>query len=79
MGSSVGGIRELIEDNETGLIFQAGSRDSLMEKLDLLLSRRVDAAAMGRRAREFVVNNRQWKQMSSCYLDAYRAAGVRGA
>lgn len=79
VGSSVGGIRELIEDNETGLIFQAGSRESLMEKLDLLLSCRVDAMAMGRRAREFVVQNRQWHQMSLRYMDAYRAAGVKGA
>jgi glycosyltransferase involved in cell wall biosynthesis len=79
VGSSVGGIRELIEDNETGLIFQAGSKNSLMEKLDLLLSRRVDATAMGRRAREFVIEHRQWKHMAARYQDAYRAAGVKGA
>jgi hypothetical protein len=50
-----------------------------VEKLDALLSRRVDAAALGRRARAFVVARRQWRHMASRYLDAYRAAGVRGA
>ena len=79
VGSSVGGIRELIEDGQTGLIFEAGSRASLVEKLALLLSRRVDAAALGRRAREFVIQRRQWRHMADRYQDAYRAAGVRGA
>jgi PEP-CTERM/exosortase A-associated glycosyltransferase len=79
VGSSVGGLRELIEDNETGLIFEAGSKRSLSEKLALLLSRRVDAAALGRRARAFVVQRRQWRHMAARYQDAYRAAGVCGA
>lgn len=78
VGSSVGGIRELIEDGHTGLIFAAGSKASLMEKLDMLLSRRMDAAAMGARAREFVIRHRQWRHMAARYLDAYRAAGVPG-
>ena len=74
-----GARRELIEDNETGLIFQAGSKESLMEKLDLVLSRRVDVAAMGRRARQFVIERRQWHHQAARYDDAYRAAGVRGS
>ena len=79
IGSDVGGIRELIEDGETGLIFRAGSKESLMQKLETLLSRQVDVATLGRRARQFVIEKRQWRHMAARYLDAYRAAGVHGA
>src|SRR4029078_11075028 len=79
IGSDVGGIREPIEDGETGLICRAASKESLMQKLETLLSRQVDVATMGRRARQFVIEKRQWRHMAARYLDAYRAAGVHGA
>lgn len=77
IGSSVGGIRELIHDGDTGLLFTAGSLPALMEKLETLLSGQVNAAQMGARAREFVVNRRQWKHMAENYDSAYAYAAAR--
>jgi len=77
IGSSVGGIRELVRDGETGLLFSAGSLPALVEKLETLLSGQIDAAQMGARAREFVVNHRQWRHMAKRYDEAYVRAAAQ--
>ncbi len=77
IGSSVGGIRELVRDGETGLLFSAGSLPALMEKLDAVLSGRTDSAQIGVNAREFVVNHRQWRHMAANYDAAYVRAAAR--
>jgi len=77
LGSDVGGIRELIRDGDTGLLFEADSQASLEARLELLLSRRVDAAALGERARQHVVAHRQWRHMAQSYEAAYRHASAR--
>lgn len=74
IGSNVGGIRELVRDGQTGLLFQAGSQRDLQGKLAMLMTGEVDAAALGARAREFVVAHRQWRDMARCYEAAYRCA-----
>jgi glycosyltransferase involved in cell wall biosynthesis len=77
VGSDVGGIRELIRDGETGLLFRAGSPDDLKAKLALLLSGQVDASALGERARQHVVAERQWEHMAQAYEHAYTRARSR--
>ncbi len=74
VGSDVGGIRELVQHGETGLLFRADSVDSLGEQLHALLSHNVDAVALGQRARERMVSNRQWRHMAEVYDLAYRHA-----
>ncbi len=77
VGSDVGGIRELIQHGQSGLLFEADSIASLVEQLRGLLSRRIDAASLGRRARERMVAVRQWKHMASVYDMAYEYAARR--
>jgi glycosyltransferase involved in cell wall biosynthesis len=36
IGARIGGITELIEDNKTGLLFEAGNADDLAEKINLI-------------------------------------------
>lgn len=74
LGSDVGGIRELIRDGETGLLFSAGSPAALIDALANLLSGKVDAAGLGAQAREYVVRHRQWREMSKRYDAAYARA-----
>ncbi|MEO8385756.1 MAG: glycosyltransferase family 4 protein [Betaproteobacteria bacterium] len=74
IGSNVGGICELIRENESGLLFSAGSTSSLIEKLESLLSGQIDASSVGRKARDFVVNQRQWRHMAENYGLAYARA-----
>ncbi|RJQ18369.1 MAG: glycosyltransferase family 1 protein [Nitrospiraceae bacterium] len=54
IGSSEGGIPELVFENETGLTFQAGSADELNEKIEYLKAHPDGAQAMGKKARDFL-------------------------
>jgi glycogen(starch) synthase len=72
IGSDVGGLRELIRDGENGLLFVAGSEGDLERTLDRALKGEIDLAALGARARRWVVAERQWKHMAAIYDDAYR-------
>ncbi len=74
IGSDVGGLRELIRDGETGLLFAAGSVDDLARVLGRVARGEVDATGVGARARRWVVAERQWKHMAAVYDDAYRCA-----
>ena len=70
---------ELIRDGETGLLFTAGSLPSLLEKLELVLSGSVNAAALGSTARDDVIANRQWRHMATVYESAYKRAQAHQA
>lgn len=51
IGSRVGGIPDLIDDGENGLLFEAQDVESLAEKIEFLASRADLAGQMGRNAR----------------------------
>lgn len=74
VASDVGGLRELIRDGETGLLFEAGSASALAATLESVLGGRVDTARLGAQARDYVINHRQWREMSGCYDAAYARA-----
>ena len=48
----VGGIPELIEDGETGLLFPPGDANALAEKISFLLDNRETAIKIGKKARQ---------------------------
>lgn len=77
VGSDVGGIGELIQHGQSGLLFKADSVASLVEQLRALLSRKVDAVSLGWLARERMVAARQWKHMANVYDMAYKFAASR--
>jgi glycosyltransferase involved in cell wall biosynthesis len=51
VGSSIGGIPELVVDGETGLLFEPGDADALADKVRKLAADRRHATEMGRAAR----------------------------
>ena len=51
VGSDAGGIPELVSDGEAGLLFPAGDREALADRMRVLWADRPRAAEMGRRAR----------------------------
>jgi glycosyltransferase involved in cell wall biosynthesis len=79
VASDVGGLRELIRDRETGLLFTAGSAPSLLGTLELLLSGGVSPTSLGSAARDYVVAHRQWRHMAAVYESAYKRAQARRA
>jgi glycosyltransferase involved in cell wall biosynthesis len=51
IGSNIGGIPELVIDNETGLIFEAGNSDELRVKILRLWNDEFYAEQLGKNAR----------------------------
>jgi glycosyltransferase involved in cell wall biosynthesis len=56
IGSAVGGIPELIDDGENGLLFTMGDERDLREKIKMLMNDSKLASRMGSRAREKVLS-----------------------
>jgi len=54
IASNVGGIPELIKDNENGFLFEKGHSKELARKLKILLEDRNLAKEMGKKGKEFV-------------------------
>jgi glycosyltransferase involved in cell wall biosynthesis len=54
VGSRIGGIPELVRDDETGFTFQAGDPEDLKKKILLLVNNPEKILLMGKRARSFV-------------------------
>jgi glycosyltransferase involved in cell wall biosynthesis len=77
LASGVGGIRELVEDDRTGLLFHAEDESDFARQAIRLIespSLRTTLAAQGR---EFVERERDWKVLAQRYADIYRFAQSR--
>ena len=72
VASDVGGHRELIRHDETGLLFQAGSAESLADALDTLLNRRDRWSALRLAGRRFVESERNWAASVAHYAGPYQ-------
>jgi glycosyltransferase involved in cell wall biosynthesis len=75
LASDVGGLAELIEDGVTGVLFAAGSRDSLVEGARLLGSDQEARIRMGDRARQAMLRERNWAQIVGRYRPLYESLG----
>lgn len=71
VASDVGGHRELIRDQETGVLFRAGDVDALVAKVLDLLSNRQRWPQMRTAARRFVETERNWSSSVGRYRQPY--------
>ncbi len=71
VASDVGGHRELIRDNETGVLFKAGDVDALAAKVLELLSDRRRWGELRAGARHFVETERNWTFSVGRYRQPY--------
>jgi len=74
VGSDVAGMRELLNDGETGFLVEPGNPRALAKRLLSLVESATVRRAMGERAREFVLRERDWEKIVSYYLSVYREA-----
>lgn len=74
VASDVGGLKELVRDQETGLLFPAGNVDALVATLQRAIADRENWAAMGERARQHVTATRQWEDIVARYHSVYKSA-----
>jgi len=73
LASDVGGHRELIEHNKTGLLFRAGSRDDFLRQAVRAAQDAELRATIGESARHYVVSERAWPQVVSRYRSIYQS------
>jgi glycosyltransferase involved in cell wall biosynthesis len=76
LGSSVGGIRELMP-NGVGLQCQPGNSQDIAAKCVHLLSQPELRKKIGRAAHESVTQQRDWKNLVRRYVEVYEAAKQR--
>jgi PEP-CTERM/exosortase A-associated glycosyltransferase len=71
VASDVGGHKELIVHNQTGVLFKAGSADALAQALLDLLNNPALWPVLKANGREFVENTRNWKNSVANYVGPY--------
>lgn len=74
VASRVGGVPEVINDGQTGLLVEPENADQLAKAIDSLLGMPLLAQAMGRRAAQDVAIRFGMEQMVAGTLDAYTQA-----
>jgi glycosyltransferase involved in cell wall biosynthesis len=72
--SDLPAMRELVKPGETGLVFCAGDSDDLARVAGELLADPERCERIGQRARQDVLENRQWSKLVEGYLPIYEAA-----
>jgi glycogen(starch) synthase len=74
LGSDVGGIRELIEPETTGLLFASGEIDDFCRQATRLLQDENLRSVMGKNARARVCAERDWATVTERYRKVYEFA-----
>lgn len=69
--SDLPALRELVREGETGLVFRRGDVDALTEALAEVLGAPGEAERMGRKAREWVLQERDWRDVVTRYREVY--------
>jgi glycosyltransferase involved in cell wall biosynthesis len=69
VATNVGGIPELMKDNESGFLVNKGDADGWIEKLSLLINDDNQAVKMGTKGRKFVEENFSWEIIASRFID----------
>lgn len=76
LASDVGGLKELVEDGVTGLLFASGDARDLAEKILLLASDPALLQRLRTNAQSTVGRDREWSTIVSSYSAIYHRAGV---
>lgn len=72
IGSNIGATPELINNKETGLLFEPSNEQDFKEKLDYLIKNPKEIKRMGKNARAFVKKNFDWNKVVKEYEDLYK-------
>ena len=72
VATNVGGIPELMENNETGFLIEKGDTDQWIEKLTALLKNEEKRIEMGNSGKRFIENNFSWEKVVSEFLKGIR-------
>ena len=68
IATNVGGIPELMKNNETGFLIEKSDHQTLIEKLELILNDIPKAASLGKAGKKFVSSNFDWKIIAKNFV-----------
>jgi glycosyltransferase involved in cell wall biosynthesis len=68
IATNVGGIPELMKDEETGFLVEKGNAEEWIEKVLLLINDKEKRETMGNAGRNFVENNFNWDKIAKDFL-----------
>lgn len=74
VGARIGGIPELVRDNETGLTFEPGNTEDLTSKIRYLVNNPEENARMGRNARSLIEGEFSKEKHYEKLMEIYRYA-----
>jgi glycosyltransferase involved in cell wall biosynthesis len=69
VATDVGGISELMRNNETGFLIKKGAHDELFKKLEILISDEKMSQKMGNAGKKFISNNFNWEIIAKDFQD----------
>jgi PEP-CTERM/exosortase A-associated glycosyltransferase len=71
LGSDVGGIRELVESEKTGILYRADNVEDFCVKATKLLAQDNLRRNLGEEARKFILREKDWSVLARLYIDIY--------
>ncbi len=71
LASSVGGIRELVEEERTGLLFEPENVSDFCRQAERLILSPALRQALSERGREFILKERDWRILAKRYRQIY--------
>ena len=77
IGSDVGGIKELVDERKTGMLFKAEDHYALTDKIQEVIKNIKNMKKMVKEARQFVVEQRNWLKICERYFDIYNKIGIK--
>ena len=69
IATNVGGIPELMKNNETGFLIEKSDHHALIEKLELILNDDKNASILGKAGKAFVSSNFSWKIIAKNFVN----------
>jgi PEP-CTERM/exosortase A-associated glycosyltransferase len=71
LASSVGGIRELVDDERTGLLFEPGNVSDFCRQAERMITSSTLCQSLSARGRAFVEKERDWTILAKRYREIY--------
>ena len=73
LASDVGGLKELVDDEQTGFLFKADDETDLAEKIIHIAAHRTELSAISNNAISHVTATRSWLNIAKNYQSVYQA------
>jgi len=77
IATNVGGIPELMKDNETGFLVEKGNSEEIIKKISFLLENPEIAGKMGNAGKKFVEENFSWDKIAKEFLKILKQEGIK--